>query len=350
MKKYNTVSLAMAFFFLLMTAFVIWVNYNKPRILVLHSYSNDYIWTREVNTGLDRILEGQSWFSLRYHYMKTKLFKDKDSLRRASIAARHAIEKNRPDVLIAIDDYAQKLAAKYYVDHPDINIVFAGVNGSIEPYGYDKANNVTGILERKQVHALKEVILLISRNSGEKLGRKDRKIRALFLTDPALSGKRDSDYINSFDWEPIDYRGTIFADNYEEWKKCVLEIQERADFLLVSGYRKLPYSEKNSKFVPPETLMEWTEANSPIPIIGMNFFNTNDGAMLSVGVSPYEQGEVAARMALEILSKKKRTRDIPVQTSQQYVISLRKSALKRRDLKVPKIFEAFARATNNYFD
>jgi len=53
-----------------------------------------------------------------------------------------------PDVLIAVDDNAQKYAAKYFVNHPRIKIVFSGINGSVQPYGYDTANNVTGILER----------------------------------------------------------------------------------------------------------------------------------------------------------------------------------------------------------
>jgi ABC-type uncharacterized transport system substrate-binding protein len=96
--------------------------------------------------------------------------------------------------------------------------------------------------------------------------------------------------------------------------------------------------------------MTWTEENSPVPVIGMNFFNTDDGAMLSVGVSPYEQGEVATRMALDLLTDKKKIKDLAVRTSSQYIISVRHSAIRKRELTVPKIFEAFARATNNYFE
>ena len=65
---------------------------------------------------------------------------------------------------------------------------------------------------------------------------------------------------------------------------------------------------------------------------------------------PNTQGEVADKMALDIILKKKRSKEITVQVSQQYIISLRKSALKRRDIRVPAILEAFARATNNYYD
>ena len=95
--------------------------------------------------------------------------------------------------------------------------------------------------------------------------------------------------------------------------------------------------------------MEWTEANSTVPVIGTNVFNTEDGAMLSVGVSPYEQGETMAEMARMIIEKHMAPKDIPIRTSHQYVVAFRKSALERRHMTVPQIFEAFARATDNYY-
>ncbi len=55
--------------------------------------------------------------------------------------------------MIAIDELGQSLAVKYFINDPDMKIVFAGVNGSNEPYGYGKANNVTRIYERKQLKA-----------------------------------------------------------------------------------------------------------------------------------------------------------------------------------------------------
>ena len=85
-------------------------------------------------------------------------------------------------------------------------------------------------------------------------------------------------------------------------------------------------------------------------MIGLNVFNSRDGAMFSVGVSPFEQGETAAKMAMKIIREGQRTSEIPVVTSRQYVIAMRESALERRELKVLDVFEAFARATDNYFE
>ena len=177
----------------------------------------------------------------------------------------------------------------------------------------------------------------------------DRRIRARFLGDTSHSVKRDAEYLASFDWAPVDYQGGVFVDSFSQWQESVREIGKNVDFLLVGGYRKL-HKDGEKGFVPPKQVMSWTEANSPVPVIGMNVFNTTDGAMLSVGVSPYEQGEAAAEIAFHLLHDGWPISQLPIRTSQQYVISIRKNALDQRGLKLPKIFEAFSRATNNYYD
>jgi len=331
-------------FFITVIIFVVIVNISRPRLLILHSYSPDYIWTAEVDKGLARVLDGNYFVRMRTHYMKTKRFNDKESLRRAGRIAIEVINQSRPDVILAIDDYAQKLAAQYYVDKPGISIVFAAVNGEIDIYGYDKASNVTGILERKPVNSIKEVVsvLGVKPNKGSQL-------RLRFLADSSLAARRDAELFVNVDWGEIDYQGAIFVDDFTSWKKEISTLQNQTDIILVGGYRKLKYNDGRKGFVAPEELMQWTDQNSTLPVVGNNIFNSRDGAMFSLGVSPYEQGEVSATMALEILLNNRKAKDIPIATSQQFVVAMRESSLRRRGLNIPRVYEAFARATENYF-
>jgi hypothetical protein len=92
--------------------------------------------------------------------------------------------------------------------------------------------------------------------------------------------------------------------------------------------------------------MQWAEKNSTVPIVGMGWTNSQDGAMLSVSASPYEQGEVAAREALSVLEG---TAPIGAVTSKQFLVHICEPALQQRGLIVPAIHEAFARATGNYY-
>ena len=342
-------AMILVFFISLITISVV-INMKRITILVLHSYNIDYVWTRGINEGLQRVLNNLGGISIQYHYMDTKNKSSKDNLRRSGIAARNAINNIKPNVLIAFDDYAQQLAAKYFINDPDIKIVFGGINGEAKSYGYDTANNVTGILERKPVSALKDLILDIdARHKSNPENILNKPISTFFIADNSLSAKKDVDQLYYHDWSPLSLNGVMFCKTFTEWKDKVLTLQNEVDYFLVGPYRKLKRSTKNSELVPASEVLHWTSQHSAIPVIGMNVFNTNDGATMSVGVSPYEQGEVTAKMALAIIAGKKPT-DIPVQTSQLYVVSMRNSSMKDLHLEVSKIYEAFSKATNNYYE
>jgi ABC-type uncharacterized transport system substrate-binding protein len=340
MKRHTIKILFMAAFSASLFLGVLWVSYSKPRILILQSYSTDYVWTHNIDIGLQRVLERQSWVDIHTLYMKTKKRSDKRYLERAGIAARNAIDQIRPNVVIAIDDYAQKLAAKYYVNHPTINIVFAGVNGGVKSYGYEGAKNVTGIFERKPVAALREVVKFIEKAPNP---------RALFLSDSSHSAERDAGYMAKYKWAPVRYEGHLAVKTYKEWQKAVLGIKAKSDILFVGAYRKL-YNSTGKGKVSAKKVMEWTYKNSPVPVIGINEFVTADGAMLSVGVSPYEQGEVSATMALKILREKMSPSKIPNAHSTQYIVAMRRSALEAKGITVPGVYEALAQVSGNYFD
>ncbi len=333
---------AMTLFFLVTGAFVFWENYHKPRLMVLHSYGDDYVWTQEVNEGLKRVLAKNHWFTVRYHYLHTNLFNGKAELRRASLAARQAVDQFRPDVLLAIDDHAQELVGKYYLNDPKMKIVFAGINGEITPYGYDKADNVTGILERKQFKAVQEMLTSLSQELGH-------PARLAHLADQAISSTADTLAAEQIAWAPQVYVGGFQVADFVAWQKKARELAGQVDFLLVSGYRQLPYGDGQKGFVPPEKVLAWTLANVDVPVIGLNVFNSRDGAMISLGVSPYEQGEVSAQMAADLLSGDKKLADLPIHQASQYVVSMSQQALTRYKIRPPQVFEAFARATNNFY-
>jgi len=322
-------------------------NAVKPRVMILHSYHPDYPWTRDVDVGIARIAKRWTDYSVAWHYMNTKNLSDKESLRYAGIVARRAIDRFDPMVLIAVDDLAQKLAAKHYVDHPSMNIVFSGVNGSAKPYGYEGAENVTGIFERKPWQAVKEMVLTLEREKSQP--NPEPSIR--YLMDPSPSMQRDRVFIEDFDWSPLHFSGTYVAENYQRWKQHVRALPgQQVDYLLLANYRKLPRSEADPSFPPPAEIMRWTEANSTVPVIGVNVFNVEDGGAIAVGASPFEQGEVAATMAETLLEQGLRGKELAMTLNRQYVVAIQQDALSKRDLKLPQIYETFARTTATYIE
>ena len=338
----------MLIFFLAAFGIFFWASSTRPKVMVLHSYDQDYIWTTEVNVGLERVFSGQSWIKLKSYYMKTKQSKDQSYLRRAGIAAKRAIDNFHPDILIVIDDPAQKLVAMDYVNDPQMSIIFAGVNGGIEAYGYQGAKNVTGIFERKPIAALVETLQVLHRHNPAHKNSSEL-IRVKFLADDGHSAHRDADFLAGADWGNIRYMGSTHVASFADWQEAVRQI-EGTDYLLVGAYRKLTNKQESEKFIGPKEVIRWTRDNSHVPMIGMNVFCSEDGTMLSVGISPYEQGEYAASTALKIIREQISAGDIPLEIPQQYIVAMRKSILDKRGVQMPKIYEAFSRAANYYYD
>ncbi len=333
-------------FFVGVASFAVVFNATKPRVMILQSYDPEYAWTRDVDAGIRRISAGWTNYSVNWHYMNTKRLSDPESLRYAGSVARRAIERFDPHVLIAVDDPAQRLAARYFVNHPRMEIVFSGVNGSIEPYGYDGADNVTGVLERKPLQAVKDLVLTLEQ---ETLESESARPSIRYLMDPSESMARDRHRVDAFDWSPLRFEGTYVAQDYPSWQAFVRGLPDReGEYLLVANYRQLQRSTTNPERVPPDEVMGWTEANSPIPIIGVNVFNVEEGAAVAVGASPFEQGEVAAGLADQLLQEDLRGGQVAIENPRYYVVAINEAALAKRGLELPQIYETFARTTFTY--
>ncbi len=328
-----------------LAAFV-WINVSKPRVLILHSYDTEYIWTRDINVGLNRVLQSKL-YTFRWHYMDTKRNPDEAFKQRAGTLARRIIDDWSPSLIIAVDDDAHRYAVKLYANHPTIKIVFAGINGDIAPYGYDKARNVTGILERKQWRAVKSLL----DEAVKPRVPADRPLRIAYVGDTSGSVKEDTHFLETFDWKPFVLHSSRLVKTFDEWKAEVRKANQEADVLITTNYRRIQVSEADAKrFVPPEEIVKWTEDNtSKIPVIGTNGFYVEDGGMIALATSPFEQGRVAAEMAIKILDQKLEPKSIPIQSTQQFISYMRADRLAQNNFRVPQVYESFSRAMNNYY-
>lgn len=339
MKVNLTKILSFVFIFLSIIA-LIYINLSKPRIFVLHSYDVDYSWVRDIDSGLKRVFN-KNQHVVRYHYMNTKRNPSIDFKERAGRAATEIIRQWRPNILIAVDDDAQKYAAIHFKNDPFIKIVFTGMNAELSEYGYDKADNVTGMLERIQFSAFKEVFLQI-------LPPEKRKV--VHIADSSTTSKFIQEEVEKVDWSPLILIETILCNTLDEWKAAVARAEKTADILFITHYHTIKNSTTDGLVIKPKKIIEMTEPYLKIPAIGSWGFYVEDGGMMAVAVSPFEQGEAAAKMAIEIIDKKKSPKDIPILISKQFVIYVREESLKKRNIVLPYTLEAFARATNNFFE
>ena len=159
----------------------------------------------------------------------------------------------------------------------------------------------------------------------------------------------------NYDWGEYEMVNAAEYEMFDDWKAAVERAEEEADILLIGGYKSLRGTEEQTeggKVVPYKKVLEWTEENSSLLKVGARGVYVEDGGMIAVGASPYEQGEEAAKMAIALLEGKEKIENLPIQESNQYLVYMRESKLKEynSNLEMPKIYEAFARATRHYFD
>ena len=319
--------------------FIFFVKATKPRILVLHSYSPEFLWTAEINTGIARVLKGKA-YSIRYHYMDTKVHPDPAFKEKAGLAARQVIDQWKPDVVISVDDNAQEFAAKYYSNHSGIAIVFTGVNAGLAEYGYDRADNVTGVLERIPAASIVE---------GLRSVLYPGRTRIHHISDASETSLFVEQEMHGYDWSPFVVTESRLCETFPEWQAAVAQANASADILMTTHYHTLRRSAGEQTIVPPREVIRWTMQNTKIPVFSMWGFFVEDGGGLAFAVSSYEMGEEAARMAAAIAEKRQRPGDIPVAVGRQLLICAREKELQRFDLHLPVIYEAFARATGSYY-
>lgn len=321
-------------------------NIAKKRLLIIHSYDKEYFWTRDVDIGIKRILNSKGEYVIRWFYMDTKRHPWEQYKINSGLAVQKLVNNWHPSVIIAVDDDAQKFAMKFFNNRNDIQIVFAGVNNEAEDYGYDKANNVTGILERLPLTALKETLLEIVEYSKIKYPP-----RIMFLGDKSTTVVGDEAFFSSFNWEPIQRIESRLVETYDEWKKAVHEATQKTNFIIVSNYRQILRTKNGTELVPPKELINWTEHNSYPAVIGTNVFFASDGGMLAIGTSPYEQGETAAKMAKELLDNEgKLAKSIPIVISKEFVVSMRASRIKAHHIQLSSVYTAAAKSADNYYE
>ena len=320
--------------------FFTYANLQKPRVLILHSYSTSFTWVRDINVGLQRVLSKKP-YKIQYHYMDTKRHPEPEFKEKAANIAIQKINDWEPDVIITIDDNAQSLVAQKYTNDPKMKIVFTGVNAEPEAYGFDRAMNASGLLERIPFESIKEAFVQIL--------PADRR-RIVHYSDSSPTSQAVHREIDKFNWQPIKLVEHTQLETFEQWQEAISNANQKGDFLFITHYHTLRRSPEDATIVPPKEVMEWTMKHSPLPDIGCWGFYVDDGGMLALGVSPYEEGEVAAQMVVDILDHKKQPSDLGIKTSRLYVTYLRESRLKKYTVKLPKVYESFARATNNYYD
>lgn len=319
-------------FLLVSFTFIIYQRTHKLRVFILHSYHPTMSWVRGLESGVAQVFKKRHYIDVRSFYMNTKNKYSKDYLKRIGRDAIAAIKRYKPNIVIVFDMNAQKLIAKKLLNKPNYSIVLAGVTDSRDLIKFKSSPNITGVLEKIPVKAIKEVLSLMF--------KKGRKI--YYLSDDSATARQLDKDVPYDDWGEFKIVAHKKAITFSQWKKYVLEAQSTADMILISTYHTIINKKKHMSLIK---LVDWTLKHSRIPVIGLDESFISSGGYLSISVASYEQGYTAAKIAMFILEKKVKIDKIPFIKSQMFQLQMRKQKVLKYYpmVEIPLILEAFSK-------
>jgi len=364
-------------------------NQTKSRILIIHSYNTDFPWVPQVNGGIQQYLANNpSDVVIRYQYMDLKNHPSCDFYRSAANDARLLIRDWQPQIIVIIDDLGQSLVGVNYLhfkpgtdttglydkfaaidakpggcandtsknnkDYFGLGnislpytpiIIFGGVNGDVDQYGYYQADNVTGIFEHKNPDAIRQTITDIYRASDVK------PTSIQVLSDKSGTANSEKDFFENklpavnlevpLTWKPVEY-----ASTFDEWKQFIKDANQNGSMLLIANYTQIKENATDATSMSTSKLISQTEQTAQYPVLGAATNFITDGGMLTLAVPGYEQGQITIQMALEVLNGTS-VSDIKPVEAKQFVVGMNKSLVIKRGLALPLVYEAFSRESNN---
>ena len=268
------------------------------KILHIMSYHSPWEWTDTLFGGFQDALK-----DLKVEYqvfqMDTKRFSSEEEKEQKGKEARALIDSWKPDLIYTTDDDVQKYVGEHYINS-DLVHVFSAVNQAPEVYGYDKADNVAGVMEIE--HFVESVKLL------KQIVPDAKKIAAVFDDSPMwipviARMKAKLDQVPEVEFIAWD---TILT--FDEYQKKMKEYHSIADAVALIGI--FSFKDAKGQNVTYQEVLEWTAANSQLPDFSFWKDRATFGTLCVVSVSGYEQGLAAGKIAWEILVNGKKPSEI----------------------------------------
>ena len=296
-KKHTIIFVSILVISLLWPAFLYTAddNVSVKKVLVVMSYHEEYAWQQEVKEGIESVLNNAE---LKYISMDTKRNPAGGEAR-----AKDAFDLYKdfmPDVVIAVDDNAQSMfVVPYLKDKVMTPVVFAGVNGDASIYGYP-SSNVTGVVEQSHWREGLNFLQQINPNI---------KKAALIYNDTPSNRSNLNQIKKEVSEYPVKITEFVEVRTMTELINAIDHLEKKTDALLftsLEGVRDQQGEPADSREINTEIMRI-----ADIPTLGPTVWQVESGLLCSVAKTGQEQGDLAARMALDILNGKP-LNDIPI--------------------------------------
>ena len=291
---------------------------SPVRIIIVDSYHREYLWSQHANEGfceamlkfgyLDNRQQAADFSQKDYTetsrviikklWMDTKRKKSKDEQTKIMLDFTRAIKDFNPNLIFLGDDNAANYIGNQFLDS-NIPIVFWGVNNTPVKYGLVDSkerpgHNVTGVYQttyyKESLLFLKKIVPNLNTFA--------------VLSDDTTTGRIHNKALSHLERKgmlPLKLVDVVATNDYEEWKKRALELQQQVDAFFIASSNGL--KDKTGRIVSNEEAGRWYLANITIPEATGFRYRVELGWLSAADDSGFNQGYEAVVIAHEILAK-----------------------------------------------
>lgn len=269
------------------------------RILHVMSYHSPWRWTDGQLAGFKAGL-GPVAAQFQVFQLDTKRHSSDAQMAERGRQALALVESWQPDLLYASDDDAQAHVTRHLLGG-GLPLVFSGVNRDPAHYGFDRAPNVTGVIEHE--HFVESVQLLKKVVPG--LSRLVVVLDDAPMWDPVVERMRAATLppgVQVVAWEVI--------RTFEQYKSRMSAYPDMADGVVPLGI--FGFKDDAGRNLPYQDVLRWTAEHSRLPDLAFWVDRVHHGTLVAVTVSGYEQGLAAGRLAHQVLVQGRRPASLPI--------------------------------------
>lgn len=317
-------------------------NETKPRILVLHSASQQSYWAGEFDRGMrSAMTNNRRPISVEWMYLDVTAPMASRRIEQSKAEARRAVDRIDPDVLIAIDDETNFFVARDYVGSDYASrrvprILYVSLDRPPARYGYQGAPDVSGIAEQMPFAAVRDAVTGLLPGPAPTVS---------VIGVDTVTGRAEMNQVHAFDWGPVKVAATQLVSDAAGWRDFVTATT--SDVLLVLSCQDLPDGD-GSVFTAADAA-RWTQEHSTALPIGTQVDFVHDGGGLSFSPPPDYYGEQALKLALDWLDDRNGPGPPQPVVSAHFEVAVRQSELVRRGITLPPIYLEAARENGTLF-
>jgi PAS domain S-box-containing protein len=273
------------------------VSTEKKRVFVLNSYHPGFFWSDNVMRGVQSVIDPEGDIELVIEFLDTKRYFNEAYLQSVAKFFKQKYKEKQFDILISTDDNALDFMLKYRDElFPGIPLVFSGIN-KLEPQRTEGYSEVYGFTENLRVIDTLDVALKLQPEARDVYFIADKSKSSDAMLDKAQAAEKN-------------YSGRI---NFHYLtglspKTLVSKLQMLAKDAIVIYLIYVRISEGQA--ISLKQSIKLVTGHSPAPVYVTWGFRPNQDIVGGRIASGFVQGEIAAKLAIQILTTGQ-TRGIP---------------------------------------